>query len=64
MNLTFNLVALLNVLLAAAGVWTALPEARGRAVKLWRLGMPPFFCTVASIIMLANTQAIHVLEAM
>lgn len=64
MNLTFNLVALLNVFVAAAGVWTALPEARGRAFKLWRLGMPPFFCTMASIIMLANTQALHVVEAM
>jgi hypothetical protein len=64
MNLTFNLVALLNVLVAVAGVWTALPETRGRAVKLWRLGMPPFFCTMASIIMLANTQALHVVEAM
>jgi hypothetical protein len=64
MILTFNLVALLNVLVAAAGVWTALPEARGRAVKLWRLGMPPLFCTMASIIMLANTQVLHVLEAM
>jgi hypothetical protein len=64
MILTFNLVALLNVLVAAGGVWTALPEARGRSMKLWRLGMPPFFCTMASIIMLANTQALHVLEAM
>lgn len=64
MTLTFNLVALLNVLVAAAGVWTALPEIRGRVVKLWRLGMPPLFCTMASIIMLANTQALHVVEAM
>jgi hypothetical protein len=64
MILTFNLVALLNVFLAVGGAWTALPEARGRAVKLWRLGMPPFFCTAAAIIMLANTQAHHVLEAM
>ncbi len=64
MILTFNLVALLNVLLAAGGVWTALPEGRGRAVKLWRLGMPPFFCTMAAIVMLANTPALHVLEAM
>ncbi len=64
MTLTFNLVALLNVLLAVAGVWTAFPETRGRAVKLWRLGLPPFFCTAAAIIMLANTQAVHVLEAM
>ena len=62
MNLTFNLAALLNVLLAAAGLWTTLPELRGRPVKLWRLGLPPFFCTMTAIIMLANTPVLHLLE--
>ncbi len=64
MSLTFNLAALLNVLLAAAGVWATLPELRGRPVKLWRLGLPPFFCTVSSIVMLANTPTPHLVEFM
>jgi hypothetical protein len=64
MNLTFNLAALLNVLVATAGFLTTLPEVRGRAVKLWRLGLPPFFCTVAAIVMLADTPTPHLLEFM
>jgi hypothetical protein len=62
MNVTFNLAALLNVLLAAAGLWTTVPELRGRPVKLWRLGLPPFFCTMTAIIMLANTPPPRLLE--
>jgi hypothetical protein len=62
--MTFNLAALLNVLLAAAGVWTTGPEMRGRPVKLWRLGLPSFFCTVSAIVMLANTPTPHLLEFM
>jgi hypothetical protein len=64
MSLTFNLAALINVLLAAAGVWATLPELRGRPVKLWRLGLPPIFCTVSSIVMLANTPTLHLVEFM
>jgi hypothetical protein len=63
MSLTFNLAALINVILAAAGVWATLPELRGRPIKLWRLGLPPFFCTVSSIVMLANTTP-HLVEFM
>ena len=62
MNITFNLVALLNVLLAAAGLWATMPELRGRPVKLWRLGLPSFFCTVTAIVMLSGTPAPHLLE--
>jgi hypothetical protein len=62
MNPTFNLAVLLNVLLAAAGLWTTLPELRGRPVKLWRLGLPPFFCTMTAVVMLANTPVPHLLE--
>jgi uncharacterized membrane protein YeaQ/YmgE (transglycosylase-associated protein family) len=62
MHVTFNLAALLNVLLAVSGLLMTLPEVRGRPVKLWRLGLPPFFCTMTAIIMLANTPAPHVLE--
>jgi hypothetical protein len=62
MNVTFNLVALLNVLLAAAGLWSTVPEFRGRPVKLWRLGLPAFFCTMTAIIMLSGTTTPHLLE--
>lgn len=62
MNITFNLVALLNVLLAAAGLWTTIPELRGRPVKLWRLGLPSFFCTMIAIIILSGTPTPHLLE--
>jgi hypothetical protein len=62
MNFTFNLAAFLNVLLASAGLWATLPELRGRPVKLWRLGLPSFFCTMTAIIMLANTPPPHLLE--
>jgi len=62
MIITFNLVALLNVLLAAAGLWTKVPELRGRPVKLWRLGLPSFFCTMTAIIMLSGTSTPHFLE--
>jgi hypothetical protein len=62
MNMTFNLVALLNVLLAAAGLWATVPELRGRPVKLWRLGLPSFFCTMTAIVMLAGTRTPHLLE--
>lgn len=62
MNVTFNLVALLNVLLAAAGLWTTRLELQGRPVKLWRLGLPAFFCTMSAIIMLSGAKTPHVLE--
>ena len=62
MNVTFNLVALLNVLLAAAGLGATIPEVRGRPVKLWRLGLPAFFCTMTAIIMLSGTTTPHLLE--
>jgi hypothetical protein len=62
MNVTFNLAALLNVLLAVAGVWVTFPELRGRPIKLWRLGLPPIFCTVTAIVMLANSPTVHLLE--
>jgi len=62
MNVTFNLVALLNVFLAAAGLWATVPELRGRPVKLWRLGLPSFFCTMTAIIMLSGTPTPHRLE--
>jgi hypothetical protein len=64
MTITFNLAALLNVLLAAAGVWATLPEVRGWPFKLWRLGLPAFFCTMTSIVMLANTPTPHFVEFM
>ena len=62
MNVTFNLVALLNVFLAAAGLWATVPELRGRPVKLWRLGLPSFFCAMTAIIMLSGTPTPHLLE--
>ncbi len=64
MVLTFNLAALLNVFLAVAGLWATLPETRGKPVKLWRLGVPPIFCTVTAIVMLANTPTPHLVEFM
>ncbi|MBS0549516.1 MAG: hypothetical protein JSR24_17315 [Proteobacteria bacterium] len=64
MTFTFNLAALLNVLFAVAGLRATLPETRGKPVKLWRLGLPPIFCTVTSIVMLANTPTPHLLEFM
>lgn len=64
MILTFNLAAVLNVVLAVAGMWATLPEMRGRPVKLWRLGLPPIFCTVTAIVMLSNTPTPHLLEFM
>jgi hypothetical protein len=64
MTITFNLAALLNVLLAGAGVWATLPEVRGWPFKLWRLGLPAFFGTMTSIVMLANTPTSHVVEFM
>lgn len=64
MTFTFNLVALLDVFVALAGVWATFPELRGRPVKLWRLGLPPFLCSVTAIIMLSGNQTPHVLELM
>ena len=45
MILTFNLAALLNVLLAAAGLWATLPETRWfrQLKKSWPATIPGHF---------------------
>ena len=62
MSLTFNLAAVLNLAIAAACVWGALPEVRSKPVKLWRLGVPPMLGAVVAVILLAGTPTNHVLE--
>jgi hypothetical protein len=63
MSLTFNLPALLDLGIAAACVWTVLPEARNRPVMLWKLGIAPLLGAVVAVILLAGTPSDHLLEA-
>jgi len=63
MSLTFNLPAVLDLGIAAACVWTALPEARNRPVMLWKLGIAPLLGAVVAVILLAGTPSNHLLEA-
>jgi hypothetical protein len=63
MSLTFNLPAVLDIGIAAACVWGALPEAGNRPVMLWKLGISPLLGAVLAIILLAGTPSNHLLEA-
>jgi hypothetical protein len=62
MTFTFNLVAILQLIVAVATVWSALPETRSEPIKAWRLGVAPLLSAVTAIIMLAGDVTNHGLE--
>jgi len=62
MSFNFSLVAVLEVSVAAATVWAAVPETRSEPIKVWRLGVAPLLGTVTAIIILAGAVASHGLE--
>ncbi|HTR85205.1 MAG TPA: hypothetical protein VMI56_12060, partial [Reyranella sp.] len=62
MTFNFHLVPVLELIVAAAAVWSALPETRAKPIKVWRLGVAPLLGTVTAIIILAGAVANHGLE--
>jgi hypothetical protein len=44
----------LTVLLSLACLWTIVPQARGDAVKMWRLALPPSFAAAQALVLLAG----------
>ena len=44
----------LTVLFAVLCLWIIVPQARGGAVKLWRLAVPPILATVQAVVLLAG----------
>ena len=44
----------LTVVFALLCLWIVIPQARGGAVKLWRLSMPPILATVQAVVLLAG----------
>lgn len=54
MTYPLSLVNILTVIAAATCLWAAVPEARGKPQKLWRLAMPPFLATLVALVLLAG----------
>jgi len=44
----------LTVLCALACLWAISPQARGAVVRLWALAVPPGFCGVVAVVLLAG----------
>lgn len=44
----------ITVLVAVLCLWTIVPQARGGAVKLWRLAMPPILASIQALVLLAG----------
>jgi hypothetical protein len=44
----------LTVFFAVLCLWIIVPQARGGAVKLWRLSVPPILATVQAVVLLAG----------
>jgi hypothetical protein len=44
----------LTVIFAGLCLWIIVPQARGGAVKLWRLAVPPILATVQAVVLLAG----------
>ena len=44
----------LTVIFAVLCLWIIIPQARGGAVRLWRLAVPPILATVQAVVLLAG----------
>ena len=63
MTSSLNLVTVLTVIVAAGCLWSIVPQSEGRALKLWRLAVPPFLAAVAAVVLLAGSHQSLALDA-
>jgi hypothetical protein len=49
-----SLTNVLTVIIALLCLWIIIPQARGGAVKTWRLSMPPILAIVQAVVLLAG----------
>ena len=54
MTYPLSLVNVVTVIAAAACLWSIVPEAQGKAQKLWRFAVPPFLAVLVALVLLAG----------